>query len=86
MTQPTKIETENLEAHVSICQERYEALDAKIDRLEARMKDVELTLLDIVDKLHKMESKQQTQWANTGGALIIVLVSVIGFLIVNGGI
>ena len=86
MTQPTKIETENLEAHVSICQERYEALDAKIDRLEARMKDVELTLLDIVDKLHKMESKHHTQWANTGGALIIVLVSVIGFLIVNGGL
>lgn len=86
MSAPTKIETENLEAHVSICQERYEALDAKIDRLEARMKDVELTLLDIADKLHRMENKHQAQWANTGGALIIILVSAIGFLIVNGGL
>lgn len=86
MTQPTKIETENLEAHVSICQERYEALDAKIDRLEARMKDVEITLLDIVDKLHRMEGKHQDKFNNLGGALILILVSVIGFLIVNGGI
>ena len=86
MTLLTKIETENLEAHVSICQERYEALDAKIDRLEARMKDVEITLLDIVDKLHKMENQHQDKFNNLGGSLILILVSIIGFLIVNGGI
>lgn len=82
----TDLEKQNLEAHVDLCAERYSSLDAKIDRLEARMKDVEITLLDILDKLHKMENKHQDKWNNLGGALIIVLVSVIGFLIVNGGI
>lgn len=82
----TDLEKQNLEAHVDLCAERYSSLDAKIDRLEARMKDVELTLLDILDKLHKMENKHQDKWNNLGGALILILVSVIGFLIVNGGI
>lgn len=82
----TDLEKQNLEAHVDLCAERYSSLDAKIDRLEARMKDVEITLLDILDKLHKMENKHQDKWNNLGGALILILVSVIGFLIVNGGI
>ena len=38
MTHP--IETENLAAHVSLCEERYRALDARFTHLERKIDDV----------------------------------------------
>ena len=83
MTAPAKIETENLEAHVSICQERYEALEAKIDRLEHRLGDLEILTRDISDKLNKMEQRQTSIWFTVGGVVITGLVGTIAFLLTH---
>lgn len=83
MSRPTKIETENLEAHVSICQERYLALEGKIDRLEHRLGDLETLVRDISDKLNKMEQRQTNHWFTIGGSTIITLVAIIGWFFVH---
>ena len=83
MSQPTKIETENLEAHVSICQERYEALEGKIDRLEHRLGDLEVLVRDISDKLSKMEQRQTGYWFTIAGGTVITLLGVIAWFFVR---
>ena len=77
------IEKENLEAHVDLCQERYNSLLDKIDRLEHRMSDVELVTKDILDKLTQMENRQNSVWIKTASGVIALLVTIIGFLVVN---
>jgi len=83
MSAPAKIETENLEAHVSICQERYEALESKIDRLEHRLGDLEVLTRDISDKLNKMEQRQTGTWFTVGGVVISGLVATIAWLLTH---
>lgn len=77
------IEKENLEAHVDLCAERYDSLLDKIDRLEHRMSDVELVTRDILNKLTQMENRQHYNWLKTAGFTIGLLLSIVGFLIVN---
>lgn len=77
------IEKENLEAHVDLCAERYDSLLDKINRLEHRMSDMDMVVRDILDKLTKMEARQHYNWLKTAGFTIGLLLSVVGFLIVN---
>ena len=47
----TNIEKKNLEAHVELCAERYEALDNKLTNLDTRMTKLEQHIVDIKDSI-----------------------------------
>mgnify|MGYP003630725556 CR=1 FL=1 len=77
------IETENLEAHVDLCAERYDSLLDKINRLDHRMGDMELITRNILEKLAQMERRSNSNWFTVAGATIGLLFTVVGYLIVN---
>lgn len=81
MSAPTKIEKQNLEAHVEICAERYKNLEDKIDNLEGRMDKLEGHMVDIKDALATSEQNRNNQIIKYGITIIGVLTAtVIAFL------
>jgi hypothetical protein len=70
----TKIEKENLEAHVEICAERYKNLETKIDNLEQRMDGFESHLIEIKNALASKDEKQTNRSFN-------ILVSIFGIIL-----
>jgi len=77
----TKIEKENLEAHVEICAERYKNLETKLHNLEGkiveldtRMDKFEEHLIDIKNSLTSKDEKQTNRSFS-------ILVSVFGIIL-----
>ena len=61
--QQSRLERENLEAHVDLCAERYRVLEEKFNRLEAKVDS-------IADSVQKMAERQASDKAS-GNKLII---------------
>jgi len=81
MSAPTKIEKQNLEAHVELCAERYKALEDKLDNLEERMDKLEGHMVDIKNSLVSGERIRTGQMIKYGITIIGVLTAaVIAFL------
>jgi len=74
------IETENLEAHVSICEQRYLNLESRLDTLENKIERIETLLSDINNKIQDLNVTQDTR-INHGLVYIIgILLTACGFL------
>ena len=73
MSTPTKIEKQNLEAHVELCAERYNNLEEKLDNLESRMDKLENHMVDIKNCLTSNERNRNAQ-------IIKFTVTIIGVL------
>jgi len=81
MSAPTKIEKQNLEAHVELCAERYNNLESKLDNLEERMDKLEGHMVDIKNSLVSSERYRTGQMIKYGITIIGVLTAaVIAFL------
>ena len=81
MSAPTKIEKQNLEAHVELCAERYKSLEDKLDNLEERMDKLEGHMVDIKNSLVSSERHRTSQLIKYGITIIGVLTAaVIAFL------
>ena len=82
-TQLHEIESQNLEAHVALCAERYQDLDNRITRIEKKLTDIDITLCEIRDEI-KLDRKDLFRlflgWA---GAIITTLLASLGWLIVH---
>lgn len=63
MMQQSRLERENLEAHVDLCAERYRVLEEKLNRLESKVD----TLADSVGKL----AEKQTADKVAGNKIVI---------------
>lgn len=74
------IESESLPAHVSLCQERYRALEARLDTMEEKIQKIESLVQDIHNNLQKLSNRQNDRWSSAQIGVISVLISVIGFL------
>ena len=75
------IETENLEAHVSICEQRYLNLEARLDTLENKIERIENLLSDINQKIQDLNVTHDTQ-INQGLVYVVgILLAVCGFLV-----
>ena len=74
------IESESLPAHVSLCQERYKALESRLDLMEEKITKIESMLVDIHHKLVTVNQNQDHRWNHFQWMLIGLLVSAIGFL------
>lgn len=75
MSTTTKIEKENLEAHVELCAERYKNLETKLDSLESRMDKLEGYLVEIKNSLSTNDSGQYKTLITIGTTIIGVMIT-----------
>ena len=78
-----KIEKENLEAHVELCAERYEALEDKLDAVEAKVSNLELVVHEIKAMITSMNDSRQKQLIKWGVTIIGSLVILVGWMVVH---
>lgn len=75
------IERQNLDAHISICQERYRALEHRFIEVENKIDRINDTLREIKNNLNDLRETQHTRWNTAQIALIGVMASIIGVLL-----
>jgi prefoldin subunit 5 len=79
----TQLEKKSLEAHVDLCAQRYQALEARLDQVYARLAKLETSVEEIRDAIvngQKAQLKQVLGWAT---AIITVLLASTGTLFVH---
>lgn len=74
MSTPTAIEKENLEAHVELCAQRYDAL-------EQRMSSVEGKLSTLQDTIEKSSLNTIKILIGTAGTIIVAMLSLVGLIL-----
>jgi hypothetical protein len=74
MGTPTQIEKENLEAHVELCAQRYDALEQRLGSVETKLG----ALHDTVEKSHLSTVKVLI---GTAGTVIVGILSLIGIIL-----
>ena len=76
MAKATNLEKENLEAHVDLCQERYEQLEGRLTKIEEK-----------VDHLHRDITEGQKSMTKvligTAGTIVAGLLSTIIVILLN---
>lgn len=74
MSTPTAIEKENLEAHVELCAQRYDAL-------ENRLESVEKKISTLQDTLEKSSLNTIKILIGTAGTIIVAVLSLVGVIV-----
>lgn len=80
MADPTEIEKKNLEAHVELCAERYNHLDAKLEDIDSKISELDRVIKEVHDCVHALNSKYTDRIIGWAGSLIVMLLAVIGWL------
>lgn len=70
------IERENLAAHVSLCELRYQNLDRRLSQVENQLESLQTLLLQIRDSLAQLPVQQTQRWEQAQWAVIGVLLAV----------
>lgn len=78
MSSTTKIEKENLEAHVELCAQRYDALEKRLGNVETKL----ITLQQTVENSSKDTIKVLI---GTAGTIIVAVLSLLGVFIAKMG-
>lgn len=75
------IEETSLEAHVRICQERYEALDYKLDVVDKKFESIELRLASICLAIEALKTDINGTKFRGFEWFIGILLTVLGYLL-----
>jgi prefoldin subunit 5 len=81
MVETTEIEKKSLEAHVELCAERYNALETRIEGLDANINKVADMVAEVKSCVHKMSEKRTDQLIGWGVGIIGFLVATVGWLV-----
>ena len=76
MARTTKLEKENLEAHVDLCQERYEQLEARLTKIEDKVEHIHKDITDGQKSMTKV-------LVGTAGTIVAGLLSTIIVILLN---
>ncbi len=81
--QQSRLERENLEAHVDLCAERYKVLEEKLDRIHEKFERIEEMMLKLNE--HKVADSKSNNKVLIGaaGTVIAGLLSTIVLLLLN---
>lgn len=79
----TKIEKENLEAHVELCAERYKTMMEKLDVTGHKVTALEIVIGELRDMLGDMANSRNNQIIKYAGTTIGTLLAIIGYFIVK---
>jgi uncharacterized coiled-coil protein SlyX len=88
------LEKTSLEAHVDLCQLRYQQLEDRLSQVEKQIKDINIDLIDMRDKMatNHAELKQLILQGNSekfkaitaaAGAVVVSLLTALGYLITH---
>jgi hypothetical protein len=81
MVEPTDIEKKSLEAHVELCAERYNALEARLDHVDARISTLSDIVREVHDMMQKMSEKRNDQIISWGLGIIGALTATTVYLV-----
>ena len=81
MAETTDIEKKSLEAHVELCAERYNALEARLDHVDARISTLSDIIREVHDMMQKMSEKRTDQIISWGLGIIGALTATTVYLI-----
>ena len=76
----SEIERTNLDAHVSLCELRYQNLERRLGEVESQLGDLHTLVLEIRDTLARQPAGENTRWIQAQTAVIAVLVSAVAWL------
>tara|TARA_B110001454_G_scaffold109023_1_gene102476 strand:- start:202 stop:492 length:291 start_codon:yes stop_codon:yes gene_type:complete len=79
----TRLEHENLEAHVDLCAERYRVLEEKLNRLEAKMDSLTEAMSKIADKQTASTLSSNKLVIGAAATVIAGLLSTVVVLLLN---
>ena len=79
----TEIEKKNLEAHVELCAERYEALDHKLTNLDNRLTKVEEHVVAIRENITNKTGGISKQMIAVGTTILGVMFTAIITLLIH---
>ena len=83
MVETTAIEKKSLESHVELCAERYKFMESKLETLDEKITKIEEVVEEVHNCVHKLTVRRNDQVMQWGGAVILTLVGVIGWLLAN---
>jgi hypothetical protein len=83
MVEPTDIEKKSLEAHVELCAERYNALEQRLDHVDAKMTNLSDLIREVHDMVQRMSEKRTDQLIGWGIGIIGALSATTIYLITN---
>jgi tetrahydromethanopterin S-methyltransferase subunit G len=72
----TSLEKKNLEAHVDLCQERYEQLEARLTKIETKVEHIHKDITDGQKSMTKV-------LVGTAGTIVAGLLSTIIVILLN---
>lgn len=75
------IEETSLEAHVKICQERYEALDYKLDQVDRKFTNIEQKIENLCHSIEAIKTDMNSSKNNGFLYVIGLLLTVLGFFL-----
>ena len=81
MAETTDIEKKSLEAHVELCAERYNALEQRLDHVDARISTVSDIIREVHDMMQKMSEKRNDQIISWGLGIIGALTATTVYLV-----
>lgn len=79
--QTTDIEKKSLEAHVELCAQRYNSLEANLAELKTNVVKMEVVITEVHDMVGKLSEKNNDRLINWGIVLMGGLISIIGWLL-----
>ena len=83
MAETTDIEKKSLEAHVELCAERYNALETRLDHVDAKISSLSDVIREVHDMVQRMSEKRTDQLIGWGVGLIGALSATVIYLITH---
>jgi hypothetical protein len=83
MVEPTDIEKKSLEAHVELCAERYNALENRLDHVNAKISSLSDVIREVHDMVQRMSEKRTDQLIGWGVGLIGALSATVIYLVTH---
>lgn len=81
--QQSRLERENLEAHVDLCAERYRVLEEKFNRLEVKVDQIAESVSSMIDKQAQDKLASNKLIIGAAGTVIAGLLSTVVLLLLN---
>ena len=83
MAETTDIEKKSLEAHVELCAERYNALENRLDHVDAKISSLSDVIREVHDMVQRMSEKRTDQLIGWGVGLIGALSATVIYLVTH---
>ena len=77
----SEIERHSLDAHVSICELRYQALNDRLDRMTEDMTELKTMIKGLARDLDRQQDQTMNHWHRAQWAVIGILLSSLGWFL-----